>query len=104
HSEQQSLPPVNSFWALHIPIVAALDLFARFQIFQRDLGFPGLLALILFHVGSSGWFVGGCELSVAPNNNPFPPVTLFLGIRSCNRMPEVFFGPGPARLKDLAAD
>jgi len=47
--------------------------------------------------------VGSCELSLAPNNNPFPPVILFLGIRSFNRMPEGFAEPGLAKPEGLAA-
>ena len=69
---------------------ATFDFLARFQILEGD-SLLTFLALIFFHVVSPGWSVGGCELSLAPNNNPLPPVILFLGIRSFNRMPEVLF-------------
>jgi len=78
-----------------------LDLFPSVQMAQPD-SLLSLLVFSLFPVSSVGWFVCGCELSLAPNNSPLPPVTLFLGIRSSNRMPEGRFGPGLARPEALA--
>ena len=73
--------------------LAALNFLAGFQVF--DLNF--LLGLgVFFHDVSPGCCVDGCELSLAPNNKPFPPVTRFFGMRSSNRMPEGRLGPGLA--------
>jgi hypothetical protein len=83
------------------PAVSALDLFAGFEVLQHDF-LLSFLALGLFHVVSVGWSVCDCELSLAPNNSPCPPVTLFFGIRSRNRMPEGRFGAGLERPEKLA--
>jgi hypothetical protein len=68
-------------------VLAALDFLAGLEVLQGNF-LLSLLVFTFFHDVLFGWCSGGCELSLAPNNNPFPPVTLFLGIRSFNRMPE----------------
>jgi hypothetical protein len=86
---------------LHVPVgLAALDFLAGLQIFKGYflLG----LFVIFFHDVSPGCCVDGWELSLAPNNNPFPPVTRFFGMRSSNRIPEGRLGPCLATWKDLA--
>jgi len=59
---------------------AAFDIFARLQIFNSDAGF------FAFHVGFMFWFFWFCALLWLPNNNLAPPVTVFRGMRSSNRM------------------
>jgi len=70
---------------------AAFDIFAGLEIFHLNFR---LLLFLVFHFGSPVCLFWFSELLFAPNNTFFPPVTVFLGIRSSTRMHEAFFPLG----------
>jgi hypothetical protein len=70
-----------------------LDVLPRFEVCDGD---PTALAFVVLHDVCPGfWLFGFCELLLAPNSNRFPPVTVFLGIRSSNLMQEAVLAPVP---------
>jgi len=54
-----------------------------------------------FFIVFRGYLVWFCELFLAPNNKRAPPVTVFRGIRSSNRMQAAFFPPVLVAANDL---
>lgn len=61
---------------------ATFDIFTGFQILYSD----ARLLFDVFHVGFMVWFFWFCAFVWLPNNNLAPPVTVFRGMRSSNRM------------------